>query len=275
MACLVLDLHDMVAVFGRGTVIVGLLAFAIGSSTAALAQPAPPLPISPAPPQPQAQTDFWFGRPRGSIGVRTGWLFSRAGSDLFDFVAKTLTVDKSDFSAPPIAAEVGIQIGPRTEVLVGFEFAQSSKTSEYRHFVDNNRLPINQTTQFRQMNLTGGLKFALAAPGREISRLAWIPRAMVPYVGAGAGFVWYRFEQNGDFIDFKDSSVFSDFLGTRGWGPSAHVFGGVDINVWRRMYVVVDARYLWSHSDVGGDFVAFQPIDLAGARLTAGVKYAF
>src|SRR5215471_18511258 len=98
----------MVAVFGRGTVVVGLLAFAIGSSTAVLAQPAPPLPTSPAPSQPQAQPDFWFGRPRGSIGVRSGWLFARAGSDLFDFVANRLTVDKSDFNAPPIAADVGI-----------------------------------------------------------------------------------------------------------------------------------------------------------------------
>jgi len=268
---LALDLLDVLAAARRRTVFVTLLTVAIGGSSAALAQPAPTRPPS----QPTAQPDFWFGRPRGSIGVRTGWLFARAGSDLFDFVANTLTVERSDFSAPPIATEVGVQVGRRTEVLVGFEFAQSSKTSEYRHFVDNHRLPINQTTQLRQMNLTGGVKFALTAPGREVSRLAWIPRTMVPYVGVGAGFVWYRFEQNGDFVDFTDSSVFADTLNAHGWGPSAHVFAGVDIKVWRRMYAVVEARYLWSHSDVGGDFIGFQPIDLAGARMTAGVKYAF
>jgi opacity protein-like surface antigen len=178
-------------------------------------------------------------------------------------------------NAPALMLNGGVALGPRVDALAGFEFSRSGKTSEYRHFVDNNRLPINQVTHLRQLNLSGSLRFALLPRGRAVSRLAWIPRTVIPYVGAGAGILWYKFEQDGDFVDIADLSVFNDTLTSKGWGPSAHIFGGVDVNVWRRMYLTTEGRYLWSHADVNGDFSGFQPIDLAGAKVSVGVRYAF
>jgi hypothetical protein len=39
--------------------------------------------------------------------------------------------------------------------------------------------------------------------------------------------------------------------------------------------VTTEARYLWCRADVNGDFSGFQPLDLAGAKVTVGVRYAF
>ena len=55
----------------------------------------------------------------------------------------------------------------------------------------------------------------------------------------------------------------------------AHVFGGVDVKVWKRMYVSGEARYLWANATPGSDFIDFDPIDLAGFKVTAGVHYLF
>ena len=52
--------------------------------------------------------DFLFDRPRGSVGVRGGWLFERAGSDLFTFVQEQLTVEPNAFNAPTLAVDVGV-----------------------------------------------------------------------------------------------------------------------------------------------------------------------
>ena len=49
--------------------------------------------------QPQGDPDFLFERPRGSVGIRGGWLFERAGSDLFTFVQEQLTVEPNAFDA--------------------------------------------------------------------------------------------------------------------------------------------------------------------------------
>src|SRR5918997_2178384 len=59
--------------------------------------------------------DFLFGRPHGSIGVRGSWLFARAGSDLFDFVQRQLTVDKKDFNTPMFGVEGAIHLTPRVD----------------------------------------------------------------------------------------------------------------------------------------------------------------
>jgi hypothetical protein len=53
------------------------------------------------------------------------------------------------------------------------------------------------------------------------------------------------------------------------------VFGGVDVRVFKRVSVTVDGRYLWAADDLGRDFLGFDPIDLAGFRLSGGVNVNF
>ena len=237
----------------------------------------------------QPEPDFLFGRPGGMIGFRSGWLFASAKSDLFDFVQEHLTVDRNDFNAPAIGADLEIAVNNRSSIVAGFDFSQASKNSEYRDFVDNQRLPITQYNRLREMNLSGSFKFALVPRGREISSRAWVPSIASPYVGAGAGFLRYEFMQTGDFIDVDspDLDIFSDTFRTSGWAPSAHLFGGVDVRVYKRLYVSGEGRYLWSNGELncnatdggsrraGCDFSGFEPLDLAGFKATAGIHYLF
>lgn len=227
------------------------------------------------PPNPRPAPDFFFGEPNGSFAIRSSWLFPRAGSDWYDFVTDQLTLETGDFIAPALALDVNITAAPRVEAVFGFEWSMSETRSEYRRFVDNNRLPIEQTTRVRQVNLSGSVKVPLLSRGREISQLAWIPRRVVPYAGAGAGMLWFDVQQNGDFVDFVDLSVFTDIFRSRGWTPSGHVLGGVDVRLIRRLFVTVDARYLWAAGDLGQEWINFDPIDLAGARVSAGVNLVF
>ena len=219
--------------------------------------------------------DFLFGRPRGSIGVRGGWMFARADSDLFDFVQRHLTVDKQDFNTPAFGMDFSYMLTSRIDVQFGFEVSSASKASEYRDFVDNQLLPIEQETTLRERNLSGSVRYSLVPRGQAVSRYAWVPRMFTPYVGAGAGALWYKFEQSGDFVDFQDLRVFPDYFSSSGFSPSAHVFGGTDIKLYRALYLSVEGRYLWAKGELGSDFVDFEPIDLAGFRLATGIHILF
>jgi hypothetical protein len=219
--------------------------------------------------------DFLFQTPDGSFGVRGSWVFARAGSDWYDFVTDHLTLENRDFNAPAFGVDLGITITPRVDAVIGFDFSQSTTGSEYRDFVDNNRLPITQQTRLREMNLSGGVRLALTERGREVGSFAWVPRTVVPYVGAGGGMLWFDVNQTGDFVDFVDNSIFTDVFRSRGWAPSAHVFGGVDIRVYRRLFLTLDGRYLWAAGDLGSDWIDFDPIDLTGLRLAAGINVVF
>ena len=227
------------------------------------------------PPNPRPAPDFFFGQPEGSLTLRGSWLFARAASDWYDFVSNQLTVDHGDFNAPGIGLDVGVAITPRIEAQFGLDFSQSKTVSEYRDFVDNNRLPITQETRLRELNLSGNIKVALTERGRDVSRFAWVPRSIVPYAGAGGGVLWFDVDQTGDFVDFVDFSVFTDVFQSRGWAPSAQVFGGVDVRVFRRLYATAEGRSLWAAGELGREWIDFDPIDLAGFRLSAGLSVVF
>ena len=221
--------------------------------------------------------DFLFGSPRGSIGLRAGWVFASAGSDLFDFVQRQLTIDSGDFDAPAFALDVGVAVAPRIDAVFGLEFSRAHVASEYRDFVDNNRQPITQETELRQVNLTGSVRVALTPRGRSVSRLAWVPTRATPYAGAGAGALWYRFVQQGDFVDVFSPrrAVFTDRLVSDGWTPSAHAFAGVDVLLYRALCVSLEGRYQWGSAPLGRSFEGFDPIDLAGFRVGAGINVLF
>jgi hypothetical protein len=219
--------------------------------------------------------DFLFAKPHGSITLRGSWLFARSASDWYDFVTDQLTLSRKDFNAPGFGLDGNVPITSRLDVQISFDISRAQKLSEYRDWLDNNRLPIEQTTTLREMNFSGNIRYALTERGREVSRLVWVPRTIVPYVGAGAGVLHYNLQQTGDFVDFVDLSVFPSVFVSHTWTPSAQVFGGVDVRVFKRVYVTVDGRYLWAAAELDRDFVDFEPIDLAGFRLSGGVNFVF
>ena len=217
--------------------------------------------------------DFLFERPSGSVGIRGSWVLGRNGSDWYDFVSNQLTIEPNDFNSPGIGIDGTITLTSRVDITIGFDYGQSTTDSEYRDYVDNNRLPIEQETLLRNANIGGGFRYALAERGRDVGRLAWVPRKFVPYVGAGGGMMWYQLRQTGDFVDYMDLSVFPDVFQSEGWTPSIHVLGGVDVRVLRRAYMSFDARYLWAKGDLGRDWIDFDPIDLSGLRLSVGINF--
>ena len=219
--------------------------------------------------------DFLFNKPNASVTVRGSWLFARSGSDWYNFVTDVLTLDSKDFNAPGFGFDANVPLTRRLDVQVSFDINRISKLSEYRDWVDNNRLPIEQQTTLREINVGGNVRYALTDRVRQVGNFVWVPRRIVPFVGAGAGALHYNLEQIGDFVDFVDSSVFSERFGSRGWAPSAQAFAGVDVQVLKRVFVTVDGRYLWAAADLQRDWIDFEPIDLTGFRLSGGVNFVF
>jgi hypothetical protein len=194
---------------------------------------------------------------------------------LYDFVTRQLTIEKNDFDGPGIGAELAVAMTRRLDAQFDFEWSKTSMSSEYRDFVDNRLLPIEQSTSLKTVHLGGSVRYAITPKGHEVSRFAWVPRRVVPFVGAGAGVIYYDFAQTGDFVDFQDLSVFADVFRSKGWTPSAHAFAGVDIQLYRALYGSVVGRYTKAAGDLSRDFIDFDPIDLSGFRVSAGINVLF
>lgn len=219
--------------------------------------------------------DFMLGRPRVTVGLSGNWVMASAGSEIFDFVTDQLTIERSAFNRPGFGVDLAINVAPRLDVTMGFEGSRMEQGSEYRNFVDNQLLPIEQTTSLKEQAFSAGVKFALLPAGRRVSRFAWIPSKFTPYVGAGGGILRYDFEQFGDFVDFEDSHVFNSHFRSAGWTPSVFASGGTDVHLFGRVFMSLEGRYTWSSATLDRDFVDFDPIDLKGFRFGAGFHYAF
>jgi len=216
---------------------------------------------------------FLFRRPEGAFVVRAGFDQPFANSDIFSYVTNDFTLRKSDFRGLSLDGELHAQLGPRTGLIFGLGWSGSKRTSEYRNFVDNDSLPIEQTTSFERVPLTVGLRYYLTPPGAAIGHLAWVPSRFAPYVGGGIGAMWYQFRQTGDFINFSNMSVYRDVLKSSDWTLTAHVNAGVDVSLGSRTFFTTEARYTWARGPVGADFSGFHRIDLSGLALTFGVGY--
>lgn len=226
----------------------------------------------------EAQQDqgFLFGAPKASLTLRVGYSVPRAGSDLFDFTRNQLTVDQDDFNGAAVAGELGVRMTERVDFTMGLGYAGSVTRSEFRDWVDADNLPIEQQTEFDMVPFTAGFKAYLGQRGRSIGRLAWVPQSQInPYVGVGAGVTWYRFEQFGDFIDSETLDIFSDNLLSDGFAPTIQVMGGLDLTLTPRVYFTGEARYGWANAPLGGDFVGFDDLDLAGLQASAGIGFRF
>jgi len=219
---------------------------------------------------------FLFRPPSGTVAIRGGFDVARAGSEVFRFVTDELTVSQRDFSAPSIVFEVTHRVSPRVDAVFGVASSRSSTHSEYRRFLDNDDLPIEQTTAFQRVPLTASLKVYLADPGRSIGRFAWIPKRFAPYLGAGGGAMWYRLRQEGDFIDFATLKVFPDTFDSDGWAPTVHAFAGTEVSLSSRFAVSVEGRYQWARASLNArDFSGFDPIDLSGFAVTSGITIRY
>ena len=246
----------------------------IGMRAAALALAATLLAALPAAAQ-GGGDGFLFRRPAGTVAIRGGFDRATAGSDVFTFVTSELTVNRRDFSAPSVVFDVAYRVSSRVDAVFSVATSRSSTQSEFRDWLDNNDLPIKQTTAFQRVPLTASLKMYLAQPGRSIGRFAWIPSRFAPYVGAGGGAMWYRLHQEGDFIDFNTLKVFPDVFDSDGWAPTVQAFAGTDVSLSSRFAVSVEGRYQWAHAPLSRDFSGFDHIDLSGFAITSGITIRY
>lgn len=218
---------------------------------------------------------FLFRKPVGGFVLRGGLASETARGDLYSFLTDQFTLNKGDFRAPSLGADVLVSVAPRVDLDLGLSYSGWKKPSEFRDFIGTDNLPIEQTTSLARLPLTAGARIYLAPRGRSIGSYAWIPNRFVPWVGGGGGMMWYRLRQSGDFIDFQTNDVFPDAFESSGWTGTAHAMAGADYSLSPRFALTGEARYTWAKTSLGADFTGFDGIDLSDLAITLGLKVRF
>ena len=218
---------------------------------------------------------FLFRPPRVSLTLRGGWDAAAAKGDIFAFATDQLTLGRNDFRGPFGGLDVAVSVLPRLDITLSTSVSATSAPSEFRDWVDLNDLPIEQTTSLRRVPVSLGFRAYLMPRGHSIVQFAWVPARFSPYVGAGGGFMWYRFRQEWDFIDFQTTNVFPDVFESSDWTPTAHAAVGLDYWLTPVFGLNAEGKYNWAKAKLGTDFSGFGRIDLSGYMTTVGLSVRF
>lgn len=219
---------------------------------------------------------FVFRPPTISMAIHGGYALPMARSDLFDQTFDDLILDRHDFESPYLGGELSIRASDRWDVSLEVGHAWSSARTEWRDFVEDDGRPIRQTVDFSRTPVTVSGKAYLTDRGRSIGRFVWIPSRVAPFVGAGAGMVRYRFQQDGDFVNAETLEIFTDRLEQVGAGFTAHGFAGVDVLLKNMLYLTTQARYAWAEGGLDETiYEGFEPMDLSGFQVTLGLGLRF
>lgn len=230
----------------------------------------------PAPALAQSSGDgFLFRTPKVQVSMRLGYAGASAGSEIFDFSREELTLDRRDFSGGLFGAEIAFRASERLDLVAAFSNASSRTRSEFRDWIGEDDLPIEQETTFTRRPFTFSARYYLSDRGRSVSRFAWVPNRMTPYLGAGVGVMWYEFVQDGDFVDFQDLAIFNTRFMSDGTSAMAQAFGGFEWSLSPRVIANVEGRYEWASAELSQDFVDFDDIDLSGFQVSVGLGIRF
>jgi hypothetical protein len=157
---------------------------------------------------------------RQAVGVTVGGFFlkgedARVGGDVLFTDLDSLAFAIKDFNGPTISGEWLFGLGDYLEAGVSGGFYQRAVPSVYSGTVNANGSEIAQELKLRVVPLTATVRFLPIGHA-----------SVEPYVGAGIGAFRWRYSEAGQFVDFRDNSIFRDTFVANGtaYGPVI-VFG--------------------------------------------------
>lgn len=202
----------------------------------------------------------------GSLDIHGGAFFPSANSNLFSDDKTLYTVTNSDFTGFTGGIQFNQRLARNLEIGFGVDGYEKSNHTSYRSFTFPDGSDIRQTLRFEEVPVSVTLRLI---PTNRRARVA-------PFIGVGADLIFWRYEEFGDFIDFSTPGLptATDSFRSDGVHPGVHVEGGVRIPLNYDVSLVVAGKYLWSTTDMGGDF-AGNRIDLGGASATIGINFHF
>ncbi len=219
------------------------------------------------------------GPPQSALQGRLGYFFLDDGDDGFwEDTESVFTLDASDFEDFSLGFSYVYSVGNKLEVGFNIDIFEEIVRSEYRDFVDQGGFPILHDSSLSLVPTTVDVRFLpigryrVRPGGRHIVQPTF-------YFGAGAGLVFWNYEERGDFLDFDFDPpvIFGGLFRDDGIALEVHGLAGVEIPVSPGNYLMFEGRYSFAEDKLGGDFsdLPERDLQLGGLAISGGLSFRF
>jgi hypothetical protein len=201
----------------------------------------------------------------GAFRFYVGLIEPQGDSTYWDDTFDVFTGSPSDFEDWVFGGDYLLPNSKQTGVLFGASYYQGRATQAYRDWVDVDGQDISHTTELSLGDFTAAYIFRL---GRHNIR---------PYLGGGAGLLWWDLREQGYFIDFADETLPVVYASYQSDGTTWELFAlaGLDVRIGYRSSIFFEGRYRWADDELNNDFAGFGTIDLSGMQFVGGFSWSF
>ena len=216
------------------------------------------------------------GDSRHSIGFTFGGFFPtsedrRIPDEADDFLDDVLVANREvlafeidDFRQVTFGGEYLFGLGDFLEGGIGAGYYQKTVPSVYSDVVNANGSEIEQDLKLRIVPVTATIRFLPLGRGAAVE----------PYVGGGVGLYNYRYSEIGEFVDFRDDSIYSARFIETGTAVGPVLLGGVRLPVGDATAIGGEVRWQKASGDLNEDFLA-EKINLGGTTLNFTIQFRF
>ena len=191
---------------------------------------------------------------------------SRGDDDVLIQDLQSLAFEVKDFNGPLVMGEWLFAFGDRVEFGVGAGFFQRTVPSVYADFIDSDGSEIEQDLKLRIVPITATVKFLPIGRAGDFQ----------PYVGGGVALLNWKYSEVGEFVDFSDSSIFTDRYVASGTTVAPLVFGGIRLPVQGDVFALNgELRWQGGKGDTSGTGLLGDEIDLGGFSFIGAFQIRF
>ncbi len=216
-------------------------------------------------------------RPSSAFQFRVGGFFPAGGGQLWNADEQIFTLDHSDFNDGVLGFSYIHGVNNNFEVGFNVDFYDSTVGSIDRGFPAAGDLHPSHDTNLQLTPVTVDFRFLPAGRYSYRGKGKYRVHHPVPYLGAGFGMNFWRYEEEGYFIFLNtDTGLYeSQFDHTKDDGTAfeAHVLAGLELPMGPTWSMVFEGRYSWARARVGNSYVAQS--ELSRQDLTLDGPYAF
>jgi hypothetical protein len=212
-----------------------------------------------------------------AFNFRLGWFFPRGNSDFWKTNEAAFTLDHSDFNGPITGIGYNMSINNYFEFDATTEFYGRAVGSADRFYQDVNGFPILHDSRLVEFPFSFGVRVLPAGRfARRGSDGTHYVRRPVPYLGGGIGMVYWRYEEEGDFVA-SDLSIVYDRLVASGVAFETYAMVGMEFPVAPQWNITFEVRQTWADATPGGQFTFINngSLDLGGTSVFVGGSLRF
>ena len=222
----------------------------------------------------------------GGVDFRAGVFFPSADSDFWDEKEDNFTLDHSDMDGFTASLGYVAPINNYVEFDIDAAFYAAEELSSDADFTDTFGNDIFHDTRLFTFPVTVSVRVLPA--GRYARRGAegrHYVRRPAPYIGAGVGLTYWRFEEEGDFVFDSPTGFVVDYdrMQDDGVEFETHVKAGIEFPISPVWSLTLEARQSWVEAtlDQGFPSQALSPspvpreLDLGGLSVLFGASMRF